>query len=100
MTITRDDWSTLMPSIEKAYANSPRVGRTVKVVKGRKHLGETGKVTWHGRDKFSRDYASNDIQATLRDAIGRIGYRVKIVTASGESFFVNADYVEVLDATL
>lgn len=61
-----------------------------------KQAGKTGKVFYHGIDKFGHayDYAT-DAQAHLRDAVGRGGWRVGI-DAVGEKFFVGADSVSVV----
>jgi hypothetical protein len=79
------------------YKQRPSVGKAVKVIEGKKHLGAVGTVRWHGIDKYdtSAQYMT-DAQVCLRDMIGRLGYRIKIETESGESFFVSADYVEVI----
>jgi hypothetical protein len=98
MPMTKSDWETLTPAFEKAQGNKPSAGRRVKVCSGKKHLGESGVVTWHGKDKFgSGDRYHSDVQAALSNAIGRIGYRVRIQPENGEPFFVSADYVEIAE---
>lgn len=97
MPYTQEDWKTVLPALEAAKADGPRVSKLVKVVKGRKHVGEYGRVTWHGKDKYYDGWRyMSGMQVALADAIGRIGYRVRVQVESGESFFVNADYVEVI----
>lgn len=97
MTVTRSDWETLVKVFENVALDRPSVGKTVKIVKGRKHLGETGLVTWHGKDRYmNMDRYYTDVQAAMAYAIGKIGYRVRVQPESGEAFFVSADYVEVV----
>lgn len=88
----RSGWQSLADS---AAAQRPGVGKTVTVVSG-KHAGKTGKVFWHGRDKFERNYYQSDAQLLLRQINGRNGFRVGILTDSGERFFVKGDNVTVL----
>jgi hypothetical protein len=96
MTVSRSDWESLVVVFENVAKDRPSVGCTVKVVKGRKHVGETGKVAWHGKDKYlNMDRYQTDVQVALADAIGKIGYRVRIQPEYGEAFFVSAEYVEV-----
>lgn len=79
------------------YRQRPDVGRIVKVIKGRKHLGDVGIVKWHGRDKYDTNSRyRTDAQECLHEMIGRLGFRIKIDTESGDSFFISADYVEVI----
>lgn len=59
-----------------------QVGSTVRVDRGRKHKGETGTVTWYGEDKYK-----SSRRATF--------FRARVQTASGESFFIPADYLAV-----
>ncbi len=80
------------------YKQRPSRDKRVKVVRGRKYVGESGIVCWHGVDKYDTSYRyMNDAQICLRDMIGRLGYRVKIRTESGYEFFVSADNVEVIN---
>lgn len=81
---------------DRLSADRPFVGRTVRVDRGKKHVGKIGRVTWHGLDKFSTAfrYGSPD-SASLTEVRGRYGYRIRVQTEQGESFFVPADYVMV-----
>lgn len=82
--------------IDDTSPQRPDVGKTVKVVEGRKYLGKVGKVLWHGRNKFSTAWRyGSDAQWHLRDVMGRNGFRIKIDTGT-EKFFVDADKVEVI----
>ena len=74
----------------------PNVGTFVKVVYGRKHIGKTGKVFWHGPDKYSQSnrYGS-PFQQSCSNICGTYGFRVGIITAEGEKFFVPAENVRV-----
>ena len=54
-------------------------------------------MTWHGVDKFSHAWRyGNDAQASLREATGKFGYRVRIQPDEGEPFFVDGEKVEVV----
>lgn len=87
-------WADLSAKLEP---DRPSVGKTVKVVKGRKHLGVTGKVIWHGEDTFDDSTRYLDsAQLYLREIEGRRGYRIRIESETEGKFFLNADYVEVL----
>lgn len=90
-----DDFARIL---REQAAKSPRVGATVRVKEGRKHLGVVGQVTWHGRDNFSNAYRYCDgWQAHMRDANGTWGFRVRVQPEDGESFFIAADKVEVVE---
>jgi len=70
-------------------ARRPEVGRTVRVVKGRKvKVGEVGEVFWYGRDKFERRYYTPSFVPPKM--------RVGVKLASGEKVFTAADNVEVI----
>lgn len=82
----------------------PSAGRRVKVVNGFKHLGISGVVTWHGKDKFARrlDQFSllhqNPSDQLLIEMVGKYGYRVRVQPdGGGEPFFVKAVYVAVYE---
>lgn len=67
-------------------ARTPRVGKTVKVVKGRKVAkGTTGQVFWKGLDK----YKSNRYTYV---------YRLGVKTEAGETIWIAEDNVEVVGA--
>ncbi len=72
-------------------AEVPRVGRHVKVVKGRKvPLGTEGTVFWYGVDRYARtSYRAFDD--------GRFGYRVGFKTDGGDKWFTSATNVEVAE---
>jgi hypothetical protein len=92
----RDAWNALFASVG---AECPSVGKRVRIVQGRKHRGLTGRVTWHGEDRYymaaHRRFWS-DAQAALNEARGRQGWRVRIQPDAGDAVYVNAAYVEVL----
>ena len=61
-----------------------RVGKEIKVVRGRKHLGKTGRVFWKGPKKNFGGYPRYKSYApTLTE------YRLGIETADGERFFID-----------
>ncbi len=80
--------------IEKSDVNRPSVGKHVVVTSG-KHVGKSGIVVWHGRNKFERDYYATPAQLHLRDIVGRSGFRVGIKTEN-ETFYVDANKVDVI----
>jgi hypothetical protein len=90
----RNAWQALADDLA---GQRPSVGKTVKVTSG-KSSGIVGKVTWHGRDKFAKDYYATDAQLTLREFEGRRGYRIRVQPEAGDAFFVDADKVEVIPA--
>lgn len=75
----------------------PDVGRKVKVTGGRKHIGKAGVVRIHKLSKYSTAFRyATDAQAQLREMAGRSGYCVLVQPdGGGESFWVDADKVEV-----
>jgi len=84
---------------DEISANRPSVGTTVIIDKGRKYKGKVGKVVRHIRDKFDRDawrYCS-DAQAIMREARGRYGYVIKVLTTDGETFWCKADYATIIE---
>jgi len=91
----REAWQA---QIKKLEPNRPSVGKRVRVVEGRKHLGKEGEVFWHGIDKYdSNRYYKTAAQQMMSEAMGRMGYRVGIRTDEGETFFTGADKVEVIE---
>lgn len=89
----RESWNKLSENVEPAR---PSVGKMVEVVKGRKHKGKAGEVVWHGENRYFDWKYYSSAQITLMQMQGRSGYRVRVKTYDGEMFYVNADYVEVL----
>lgn len=89
----RDAWQTLANDLSAQF---PSVGKRVRVISGRKHLGKVGIVRWHGPDKFADNRYKSDAQLMLRDLRGRDGFRVR-VESDGEFFFIGADKVEVIN---
>lgn len=89
----RDSWQTLANG---CAAQRPSVGKRVRVVSGRKHLGKEGTVKWHGVNRFYDNSYRTDAQLTLAEMRGREGYRVRVVTDSGEAFFIDAEKIEVI----
>ena len=88
----RTMWQSLFDSVAP---QCPSVGKRVTVTGG-KHAGKSGLVTWHGRDQYSSLWRyGSDAQTSLREARGRDGYRIRVETANGESFFIAAEKVEV-----
>jgi hypothetical protein len=92
--VTQEQWKSL---VDQTSPQRPSVGKIVKVVEGRKHLGKQGKVFWHGIDKYSDAWRyGSDAQHHLHDLCGRYGYRVGVETET-EKFFVPANKVEVIE---
>lgn len=80
-------------AIAAIEAQTPSRDKRVKVVKGRKvPIGITGTVFWYGRDKFYRP----PTWELFPD--GRKGYRIGLVTDTGDKFFTSATNVEVIDS--
>lgn len=70
--------------IKSKYAQKalePAKGKLVRVERGRKYKGLTGKIFWIGVNKFKRD-----------------SYNAGIESDDGSKFFVPIEYVKVLDA--
>jgi hypothetical protein len=74
-----------------AEARRPARGKQVKIVRGRKHYGQTGRIFWQGANRFRTYYRNGYNQP---DALHN--QRFGIETADGEKFFVGGDYVEVI----
>ena len=88
----RDMWQTIGNDLA---LQRPSVGKMVRVTAG-KHSGAEGRVTWHGRDKYSDTRYVTAAQQLLRDIEGRRGWRVR-VQDEFQSFFVDANKVQVLE---
>lgn len=73
----------------EAEAKEPKVGRRVKVVKGRKvPIGSSGEVFWYGPDKFEdRRYTPSFMPRKMR-----CGVKLE----NGDKVFTAADNVEVI----
>lgn len=89
---TRATWQNVA---NNTAVDRPSAGKTVTIVKGRKHKNKTGVVVWHGINKFYDTRYDSPAMASMREIIGREGYSVKVKTASGETFFVPAEYTFV-----
>jgi hypothetical protein len=91
--ITQEQWQGL---VNDTKGQRPSKGKQIRVTEGR-HLGKVGEVRWHGRNKFSDAWRyASDAQLHLRDLVGRYGFRVLVLDTTGDTFFVDADKVEVL----
>lgn len=101
MTIIRaEDRAAWQALADKLAAQFPSVGKRVRVVAGRKHLGVDGIVTWHGRDRYADTRHLSDAQLHLRDMEGRRGFRIGIRPLNGGPvFFISADSVEVISTS-
>ena len=74
----------------------PNVGARVTVVDGKKHIGKTGDVFWHGKDKYSKAFMyGSPFSQSCSNIVGTYGFRVGIKTEEGEKFFVPAECVKV-----
>jgi len=90
--MNQKEWDQLSEKLEPAR---PAKGRRVIVTTGC-HAGVIGTVTWHGRNRWKPSSRLSPERADLRELMGTIGYRVRIVPDDGsESFFVDADKVVV-----
>lgn len=90
----RDAWQKIADTCKPQF---PSRGKTVIVTSGKKQLGVTGVVTWHGVNKFYNIQYKTDAQLGLMDMRGREGSSVRIQPTTGEAFFVVAEYVTVVD---
>jgi hypothetical protein len=77
-------------------ADRPTAGKLVQVAEG-KHKDFTGRVFWHGPNKYASTRNATDAQLLIRDIAGRRGYRVGVRDEHGTQVFVDADLVNVLD---
>lgn len=89
---TRGAWQDLA---NQTATNRPSKGKQVRVTEGR-HAGKIGIVTWHGASRYRETRYCSDAQLHLRDMVGREGFRCGVRTDSGETFFVDADKVDVI----
>lgn len=87
----RDAWQALADSLSGQF---PSVGKDVAVYEG-KHLGKSGVVKWHGRNRYYSTRYKTPAQLHLMDMRGREGFCVQVETETGEKFFVPAEYVQV-----
>lgn len=97
MEISENTLTAFQGLVNDASQESPRPGKRVKIMQG-KHQGKIGLVFWHGKDSFSNAgrYDSNWLVTTLREAMGRIGYRIGVQDEkTGEKFFTKAEYAMV-----
>lgn len=90
---TRNFWQSIA---NEASAQRPSVGKSVEIVKGRKHKGKSGIVVWHGVNQFSDAFRYCDsARLALAEINGREGYSVKVKMEDGNTFFVPAEYTLV-----
>lgn len=91
----RQAWQNLA---NEAGKNRPSVDKRVKIVKGRKHKGKEGIVIRHIRDQYDTTWRyCPEASAMLREMNGRSGYVIQVRTESNETFWVKADYSEILE---
>jgi hypothetical protein len=91
----QEAWDVLRDIAPSISAARPTVGQMVRVVEG-KHRGTVGRITWHGRDKFTHAFRYGDaMQHHMTDMMGAWGFRVRIQPEQGEPFFVAAERVIV-----
>jgi hypothetical protein len=72
-------------------ARKPERGKQVRVVRGRKYYGQTGRIFWQGVNQFRTYYRTGYNKPTDLH-----NQRFGIETATGARFFVQGDYVEVI----
>lgn len=95
--ITEENKQAWSEVIKKTNDIRPYVGRTVQITKG-KNKGLVGKVTWHGVDKFyTGTRHMNGAQMMMLQAMGTVGYRVRIQPSIGDAVFCKADQVAILE---
>ena len=91
------DFSSAMQKIaDNCSVDRPSVGKNVIVTEGRKHMGKSGVVITHMRDKYHPNYHKTEASLMLQEIIGREGFVVQVKTETGEKFFVKASYVKVV----
>lgn len=78
-------------ALEERNAQDPTTGKRVKVVGGRTHKGEEGRVFWRGTNQF-RTYYRNGYNRPTDPRNQRVG----IETDGGEKFFVPLTQVVVI----
>lgn len=93
-------WSGMTHAEGQALADllsayRPFVGRRVRVVEGRKYLGQVGVVTWHGVDRFRGRQYGDAYSLAAQEVVGRSGYRIRIKCDDGTHCFVPANHVLV-----
>ena len=86
---TQDAWDAMKDIAENTW--SPRKGTRVNIVRG-KHKGKSGIVFWHGTDKYAYVVGRTAIQDTMREIIGKYGYRIGVRTDDGKKIFTSAEY--------
>ena len=79
-------------AFEALKAKNPTKGKTVKVIRGRKHKDKVGVIFWRGVNKF-RTYYRNGYNRPESLFNQRLGIEDN---NTGERFFVPADYAEVI----
>ena len=91
---TKDFWQKLANDLSQGR---PIPGKTVEVIKGRKHKGKLGTVVRHQLDKFSTAYRyGNDASHHFRDMEGTYGWACLVRdNSNGLTFWVRADYLLV-----
>ncbi len=94
--LSDDGKNAFQEILTKAIVDAPTKGKNVIVQYSRKHSGKQGIVFWHGKDKFSKVKSDNFLQQALHDIVGKYGFRVGVLTADGERFFIPAENVVVI----
>lgn len=75
----------IAPVLVEVAKTAPFVGRYVSA------RGKTGRVFWHGRDRYSHaGRYGDDATQHLRECGGRYGYRIGIQSDAGDKFFCRA----------
>ena len=77
----------------------PSVGRYIQVnrPKSKKH-GLEGVVLRHEVTRYDKEkwYYGGSNMAMMREVMGRYGYSIKVRTPEGNTFWVDADWVDVI----
>ena len=91
---TQECWQYLANEASKVR---PDPGKCVRIVKGRKHLGKEGMVMKNIQDRFEDVFRyGGEAHHHMVSMRRREGFVVLIKQDDGSTFWVKADYTEVL----
>lgn len=97
--ITAENAAGWQKIAEDLAPQRPSVGKWVRVLEGRKHVGKIGQVVRHERDRYDRvERYRSEASMHFIDMRGREGFVVLVQDARNPSrFWVKASYVVVVD---
>lgn len=91
---TQKFWQDMAKEASKVR---PDPGKKVRIVKGRKHKGKEGTVMKNIQDKFHDAFRyGGEASHHMTDMYRREGFVVLVKQDDGSTFWVRADYTEVL----